>query len=558
MPYDPVRDREVSASPADASPAYSLAGGYGPPRNVTPGSSSTAYEDQHRLYDGPNGRPPPPAFSHGPPMASPSVPMTHRTSSGGGGLRSLLNEDARDGARDDEPRSRVNMLLNESYSSEGRSDLAQPLSKTTSRSSRTHSDSPHMSPAGGPRPLEGGFLAPYPAGLGRSDRSPQFAARTPSLGQGVPYSLHAHPGHAEPYHLHAHGHDAPPQGSYPAESSRRSSVDPMYGQMLPPDPRQHRAPSHDSQGHQQPLHPGISHLTSRSPSASISPRSHIARLPSTSPGPGSAYPPHPHQQPFAFVPPPVFAAPSPPLALGRLSEGPSRPGTGERQLSSRSRKASTPRRKSSQTSEPPMYSPVHLMPVRSPSPIPRPAYNPQKRVAPPSAAFHSPILPKEADRLRAIGLKNNPLRRKLPKSATPGWDRGSPGSRPTERDESYFPSQGQADGQRRSRQSFSKENGNRSVSHPPATPGGAGPGSAYPAFTPTPGGNAYTPGGSSINVSIPELDVPAKRARKRISEGQDIDKDGSDDRHDAVRRKVSGHFGNAVAVADHCKPVLVS
>lgn len=85
-----------------------------------------------------------------------------------------------------------------------------------------------------------------------------------------------------------------------------------------------------------------------------------------------------------------------------------------------------------------------------------------------------------------------------------------------------------------------------------------GPGSAYPAFTPTPGGNAYTPGGSSINVSIPELDVPTKRSRKRVSEGQDVDKDGNEDRHDTVRRKMSEnrHFGNAVAVADHCQSIL--
>ncbi|GFZ42672.1 mRNA (guanine-N(7)-)-methyltransferase [Saitozyma sp. JCM 24511] len=504
MVYDPIRDREVP-SPAETAPPLE-AWKYQQHRHQEAITPSSMYSDDPRL--GYNGASRPPAFAgHAP---SPSAPLGRSMSSmsastsGGGGLRGLLNDDEAESRRgsaqalsawsEEEHRPSIHRML---------SEAAPPISKSNSASS-LHSASPsNQSPR--PRHIDhnhAGFLTPAtPASGLRASKSPVPPASPPG---GAHY--HEYGGYYEAGPSHSH-----PYSRRPSASGQRP--------MLPPESIPRQVDFEASR-----LTPSAHALPLRSPSVSVSPRSHHATLPygqvsrpssATSAGPGSG------PGSFAFQPPPHPAA-SPSASSRRLSEEP-RPLSGG--VSHNGRRLTLPARRSSQASA---YS--HSTPVRSPSPIPRAPYNPH-RISEPTTLLY-PITPDEAAHLREAGLANNPLRRKKRARPLPSWSAPSPAgagrATPAESDNSYFPPQEEGSA-KRSMSYIPRRDSVSSAGRPSVTPG---PSSAGPSpriqSRPAPNQRQAAPGNHN------------KRPLEQETDG-----------HDTLRRKVSeAHFVGNAAVAN--------
>lgn len=425
MPYDPIRDCDVP------SPATSTGPGSAWREGRTPGSEGP-HSHQYPPHPShqpqqPYGHPPPPAFHNGHRSPGPSRSVS------GGGLRGLLNEDdsrrssdqrssissAATGTVDDqyptpatatasgtgEPRQSINHILNMTPN-------AQPISKSNSASSITHSSSPsNASPGTRHHNLDpNGFLTPAtPANPGvRTSRSPHpMSMDQISPGAGY-YTLpqEYHPDHT-------------------GSSSRRTSSASQRPMLPPQDIPQHydyrTTPT------------GTHNLPLRSPSVSVSPRTYQASLPpvftSSRPGSSSA------SQGFAYPAP--SASPSHPDR--RLSEDVSRPSSVE----GVPRRSTLPTRRLSQV---PVYSPAYA--VRSPSPVKVVTPYEPKRFSQPTTLYY-PIRSDEVNEFKAMGQVNNPLRKRKRKPM-PSWSGPSTSSSrlPTDGDTSYFPHPDEGHGSR--------------------------------------------------------------------------------------------------------------
>lgn len=387
------------------------------------------------------------------------------------------------------------------------------------------------------------------------------------------------------HHDPAYGtyYDTPPQAG--PSRSRRTSVSNGPRPMLPPGVPRHSDYSSES-ARSTPA--GYSNaLPLRSPSVSISPRSSYVGLPA---GPTSSRPTSSTSNTFYFHPP-VMASASPAGAsrllsedpqARRYSEEPQYAAAAQSRPDSSGRRATVPATRPSQT---PSHS--YDTPVRSPSPVRRRAYLPERRSSA-SMALYRPILPDEIARLRALGQSNNPLHERKRKRPPPSWA-GTPRSQatPNEMDNSYFPQQAEqgnngaaAPANRRSTSYVGQGRPSSSSERKPsATPGPSTTSAAVlrtPGYDPstapirTPGWEDFqqqrerellTPSGSEVyderqrrqasgsaqpqSVSVPQ------RANHRMKRSMDEDEDG----HHAQRRKVGDmqHSGNAATVASHCE-----
>ena len=507
MVYDPIRDVEVPSPATSTAPPS----GNGWRETRTPGSEGAHYQQQ--AGGGYYGQPP--AFGSG--SGGQRSPVPARSMSVGP-LRGLLNDE--DGRRSSDhrssvsssatgptghyddpsaavPRPGIHQLLN--------ATPAPALSQSTSASSMTHSSSPSNASPGQRHSYidPNSYLTPLPAGH-RTSRSPHPLAENVSPGM----MYHNLP--------HEYGEMMTPAGY--AQSSRRTSGSSAQRPMLPPQDIPHH--------YDHRLTPTASYLPLRSPSVSVSPRTYHATLPpgypTSRPGSSSA------SQAFAMHPPSA----SPTVPDRRLSEDFSRPTSADVHAG---RRSTHPSRRNSYAQT---YSPAYQ--VRSPSPDRRTPYNPHRISAPRSVM--APIRAEELADLKAIGLRNNPLRRRARKPL-PSWSGPSTSGRlPSEGDSSYFPPQ---------------DDRQRQGSNVPSRRGSFSSGGRM-STTPVPGYDraSGTPGearaGSSLNG--------AKRHASGASDGQLVRKrqhePEADYDHDVTRRKVSDHgayIGNANHVASHCE-----
>lgn len=509
MVYDPIRDIDVP------SPAASTQSDQPWRQNITPGSG--AYFDPARQVDygnSPNGHGAvydgrPPAF-HGA-GSSPSSTMGMRRSVSGG-LRGLLNDEEEDtsrrssaqsgfdgnGGMEEDHRPSISRILNSGPGDGG------AMAKSTSYSSRVSSSPANASPVISGRPLDNsGFLTPASTSR-RASRSPYPV--NSSVSPALQHAMLPHDGHALEYEAQLHPQAGP---SRRRVSGGQSNPRPM----LPPDtiPRQeYYDPSRITPGAQS--YP----LPMRSPSISVSPRSHHQALGGQLSRPTSS---SSMGQPFSFQPPPLPAE-SPSYATRQLSEAPSRPSSGSQ----------PPRQSSLVPRDSGRSSVASRTPLRSPTPL-RVPYQPNRMTQPTSVL--RPILPDEVARMRSAAMVNNPLRRR-PRKAAPSWSGPSPGARadrsslPAESDSSYFPATHQTPEPGPSRKASQTSRRDGSVS--------AGLTSV------TPGGTAVTP--TETNSKGP------KGSGKRKQSSQEA---GNDEQR---RKGNDGHYVGNSAVASHCESCL--
>lgn len=504
MVYDPIRDCEVP-SPAGATAPGSASGWR---EGRTPGSEGGEnYHYQQQGYP-----PPPPAFTPGQ-----RSPGTHRSLSGG--LRGLLNED--DSRRSSDQRSSISSTATGQYDDHSSNTAsgprpsihqllnttpAPPLSKTTSSSSATHSSSPSNASPGQPyiNLDPAAFLTPAQpaAGRYRSSRSPYPLYDNASPGPGQ--SLYSNDYPAEMG-----------QASY-KESMRRASGGQSQKPMLPPQ----EIPQHYDYRNT----PTASHLPLRSPSVSVSPRTHQASLPpnhpSSRPTSSSA------SNPFAFQ-----TAPSLSMSPSRVERPLS--GSLSRQASedlTNDRRSAAPSRRGSQVLT---YSPSVR---RTPSPVDQIPYNPNRISRPGSVLL--PIRPDELADYKAIGFNNNPLRKRK-KKPLPSWSGPPSSSRlPNENDTSYFPAE---DAPRQGASVHSRRASNSSTGRMSSTPGPR---------------QDRTASGTPVDQRAPPS-TNGKRHASTSGENNNLKRSHEaelEPGHDMTRRKVSGgaYIGNAGHVADHC------
>lgn len=527
MVYDPIRDIELP------SPAASSHHGDSHPSNLTPGSgyfdpSARPTSSSSSGYGIPYGAQPP-AFQSGgnggvySPTAG-SGPQMRRSVSGG--LRGLLNDDQEDLNRrrssghtassadqEEDHRPSIHHIMNEGGGSNGN------MTKSNSRSSIVSSSPANASPGVSGRYLDqSGFLTPASTSR-RTSRSP-YPINT-SISPGQSHS-------ALPFHdPHTGEYDQPHPSSSAGPSRRRTSNSAStIRPMLPPDtiPRQeYYDSSRTTPGSQ------ILPLPLRSPSVSVSPRSHHQALPGyPTSRPGSATS---STHPFSFQAP-APPAESPSYVHRHLSEDRSRDPS-----ESRSRQTSLIPRIPSGTSNI-----SRVTPARSPSPPPAPArqpYNPRRTTQPGSVL--RPIQPEEIAQLRSLALVNNPLRRRR-KKALPSWSGPSPGpssrstrDTPGEGDTSYFPNTSNSRHTPETSRRVSDKRRRDSIS------------SGRPSLTP---GTSMTPG---LEVQDDKARGSGKRKQAARDDGRGAAERDSNG-HDGQRRKVNdGHYVGNNAVASHCK-----
>lgn len=290
----------------------------------------------------------------------------------------------------------------------------------------------------------------------------------------------------------------------------------MQRPMLPPQDIPHH--------YDHRLTPTASHLPLRSPSVSVSPRTYHSTLPqgytSSRPGSSSA------SQIYAAHP----SSASPTVIDRRLSEDFSRPTSADILAG---RRSTVPSRRGSFAQA---HSPA--LPVRSPSPDRRTPYNPRRLSAP--TAILRPIRPEELADLKAIGLRNNPLRRRARKPL-PSWSGPSTSSSrlPNETDTSYFPAQ---DERQRSGSNIPSRRGSFSSAGRAST-------TPVPGYDRASGTPVDSRAGSSLNGLRHVSGTSEGHGRKRTHEPE------AEYGHDATRRKVSdgAYVGNAGNVASHCE-----
>lgn len=578
MVYDPIRDCEVPSPAVEHSahnepwraelqtPGSSFSDG----RSRASGSRSVdgGREANGASYPNSNRTPaaaPPPAWGDSrESRGSPSRPNPSRSISGG--LRGLLNDEDQDERRrsssrteaawsssdlddgmHDQPQTSIHKLLNLSSSFTSHQDRSPPggapISKSNSASS-FHSASPpsrHISPGQRAHHLDqGGFLTPatpvhhqtptpHSNPHRRSSRSPH-----PSTSSISPGFANASLPLDSPYGGIYYGDGQFP----PGPPSRRASTTSASGNPMPPPPSG-VLPRQEYYDHSARSTPMTQTLPLRSPSVSVSPRSHNVSLPypsnqlSTS-RPGSSASAN---QPFSFQPPsqypPIPSSVSPTTSARRLSEDPHLPPLS---TSNGGRGSASVRRASFVSS----FS--HTSAVRSPSPlISLPPYNPN-RISSPSTLY-DPITPTEISRLKSIGMANNPLRKRKP---LPSWSANPSRSQPMENHDSYFPPvEGQEVPSKRGNSVLNRRDSvGAATARSSVTPGrmtapsSAEEVSAQAVVSGNSNGPGRTKGGSK------------KRQTGDAGSGHLKRPSGEDDERDGQRRKVSG--GNAAAVASHC------
>ena len=501
MGYDPVRD-SILPSPVDSS-------------RQTP----EMYQNGRGSRDvGRNGPYYPPAFhqdhDHYPPGPA-SLPIARSTSGGGGGLKSLLLND-----EPVEPRMRSEQRSSMSSTSEDQQQQFSHLSSSSSSQHRTILQQSYPVQQSSSRNSLQGLLNSTPLAPPISHSSSASSHRTSSPSNNSPAAgIRPHPAYLTPATPTAAGprhSQSPFISASPAAGHHGLPVDPVGDQY--PVPEYLPGPSRRSmtmdpyQQHSQAPYS----LLQRSPSVSISPR-----------GQPQSLPPHMMQnsrpsssnststQPFAYQPPTPGRLDSPARMSRNLSEDFSRSSSG----------APVPARIETTMAIHSSYSPS--WPTASappPSPPMVKSYDPVRKT--PATKLLQPISQDEVEHLRAVGLRNNPLRRKK-KPPLPSWSAPSPSTNkgPIESDSSYFPSHHRA----------------TSV--------------AVARHSTTPGAATYPP------VSEDLVATPSYRPRDANGrDGRSFSRKRSLDEQmnhmqDSSRRKVSEsqYVGNAGNVADHCE-----